>query len=755
MKASYFQDAVESSTKVIGRKDVQVVFEGDRAETNGDIVYLPALPPSSEITIDQAEVVRGFRDHETMHVRCTDTSKATMQKLSDVEKSNKSLARLVQYCEDIRIEHAGIQEYAGMKTSLSAIQTHAAKMLVEQLEGMGKPEEVITKVPRNIQLRVLLQSMGRNKIGVESGGVFEKLCESIKQADPKLHQFADEWATKMSQLPTGFNGKELIGSTAKKGTAESFAMAEAIYKAFGELDDTPPPPPPPPEGEGEGDGEPDDCEGDGEGEGKGQGEGKGKGKPEDSDDEDDSGGGGGGEDDEEDKDEDEEKDGKPSGSEDEDDSDSEDDDDQGSGGSGGGDSDDEDDGDDGSGGRGGNGDGKDDEIQQSGAGGGSGNNTATLPEDAVNVDDLYKDALKDVVQDVHDHGPDLKMGGQRKKRFKVYSRRFSQLLKPIDAAIAVHGGKTNNPNQQRDHRQHGLDMMTRMDKELTGKKAMIRRLLEVELQARSDRRWESGFKSGRLQSVRLVQAIQGRETVYQRRDGGKDMDTLLYVSIDGSGSMDGSRMWDSVKLAYALSEALERTGCDIIVTSWGNTVVCKDRYPQSSYSEDDFDKMRDRFSKDRNSTGAYPDVVCLGVLNRSLIKAKRQRTTDNETRAGFGVATLGMNSSTPSYHAVFEDLHDMGKESHSKKIYLHITDGQPDAAQNGASTVELMKEAHEYAASLKIHMIGVGIAGMQVGHMFPDNIMVTGSDAYEPVIKKLAKLVAQEAGHAPSFKRAA
>ena len=52
-------------------------------------------------------------------------------------------------------------------------------------------------------------------------------------------------------------------------------------------------------------------------------------------------------------------------------------------------------------------------------------------------------------------------------------------------------------------------------------------------------------------------------------------------------------------------------------------------------------------------------------------------------------------------------------------------------------------------------MIGVGIAGCKVKHMFQDCIEVSGSDAYEPVIKKLAKLVAKEAGHAAGFKRTA
>ena len=43
MKSNTFQDAVESSAKVTGRKNVQVIFEGDQARTDGDVVYLPSM----------------------------------------------------------------------------------------------------------------------------------------------------------------------------------------------------------------------------------------------------------------------------------------------------------------------------------------------------------------------------------------------------------------------------------------------------------------------------------------------------------------------------------------------------------------------------------------------------------------------------------------------------------------------------------------------------------------------------------------
>jgi hypothetical protein len=349
----------------------------------------------------------------------------------------------------------------------------------------------------------------------------------------------------------------------------------------------------------------------------------------------------------------------------------------------------------------------------------------------------------------------LNVTSNRKRTFRNYSNRFSQT---IPAAEAVYAGVGASDQERRDYLNAiSLQQMAVIERSLTGQRAMIRRLLELELQARSDRQWTSGHKSGRLQSVRLVQAIQGRETVYQKREDGKDMDTLLFISIDGSQSMSGPGMEDAVALSFALSEALERTGCDIIVSAWGNKPVTTSQYAGARYSKSDLANFTAESGMDRH--GRMPtsssDFTTAGLLTRAMVKTKRQRTTDPTARLAFGLLLQTLNCSTPTYDAVFADLKDLSKESHAKKIYLHITDGEPNEFQNhNFQGVELMKEAHEYAAGAKVHMIGVGIGGVRVHHLFPDSIEVRGSDAYGPVIRKLAKLVAQEAGHAAHFKRA-
>ncbi len=790
MKSGVFQDAVESSTKVFGRKDtVRVVFEGDQAHTDGGTVVLPALPPGAEIHVEQADIIRGFRDHEAMHVRCTDTSSKALTKLNELTKIS-GLGALVQYCEDTRIEHAGIKEYGGMRHTLTATNTAAAKELIEQLSMMGKPEEVVTGLPKPIQFRIAVSSRARSLIGVENNGLMDGIVDSICKADPKLDAMSKEWAQHMADLPTGYDKGKLNEAASKKGTWDSFALAERMHKAISDYEEeeqTPPPPPPP--GDGEDDTPQDQPPGDQPGGQPGDGGQSGSGgKPqeekEDSEEDGDTGG------DQGDTPQDDDGDDTQGGGDQEGDDDDGDGDDQGDG-----DGDDDDDsGNDGDGDTqgddGGNqGDQPGDDTQSGGGSGGQGGDDGTASDDSTQsqphhgnhtpqlppeqiadiekmLEEMRNQALNNVVQDIASNETTDAMGRVvKKKMFRQYSNKFSQKLPMLDLSAITMGHKWPSSGAALAATQLGQQGIHTIDEMVGGKRAMIRRLLELELQARADRRWESGKTSGRLHSVRLISALNGQQNVYQRRESGKDMDTILYISIDGSESMKyGGRARESAALAYALSEALERTGCDIVVQMWSNLAVTKEMHPDSRYTLREFQQLcvalnadpQGRINHGSRYNSAPSGFVSSGLLTRGVVKAKNQRTTDPNVRLSFGAATKPVTSSTPTYQAIFDDLRDLATERHAKKIYLHITDGDPDdISVAGFKKEDIMEEAHALANSIGVHMIGVGIAGNHVGHLFSDAVEVSGPDAYEPVMKKLAKLVAKEAGHAVGFKRAA
>src|SRR6202790_2149089 len=100
------QFSIERSLHILGpvlgrKRGVEVRIGGGRACTDGNTIWLPALP------IDDAEAAAlgfGLLFHETNHVRYTDFT---------VAKGEGVVGALTNALEDIRIDGLGHQEYAG------------------------------------------------------------------------------------------------------------------------------------------------------------------------------------------------------------------------------------------------------------------------------------------------------------------------------------------------------------------------------------------------------------------------------------------------------------------------------------------------------------------------------------------------------------------------------------------------------------------------------------------------------------------
>lgn len=808
MKSYVFQDAVESSTRLFGRKEVRVVFSGDEARTDGNTVFLPSMPEAAEINGDQAEVIRGYRDHESAHVRQTDVSKATMDRLEQMSNAHPVLGSLAQYCEDVRAEKGYMEEYPGSRTSLTAVNVEAAKVVREQISAIGPLDQVIPKIGTDLQFKLAFSSLARNDIGVHSNGVYDEICEEIKKVNPELFKFAQRVAKAASELPTGRKGSTIDEKTAKAGTAKSLDLAQQIFDEYKtkfieappppppqpqpneEQDDQPPHNPPPEPGDG-GDGDEEEDHGSGKGKGKGGGKNGGKGK------------GGGGDDE---GDEDPTKPDEPKSEDEEpkdegDEADDEGDDDEGDEGDGDGAEAEGDSNGDSPGGNKGRGDGQpgdgdggghgdvggageaaehNDSTNSGSGGGGAGSQNYSLPDGSINaskidIDGSLKKALSAVVSNISKgNGSTL-----RRTYYKRFSRDFSVKAPILEVMIAMNSGGcsglagyvhsrsaipssasrelnralangSNSDQMRNSFIENGAIYAADIDKSISSKKAMIRRALEVELQARDDRRWQSGKSSGKLNMVRLVEATQGMQNVFKSREGGKDMNTVVMMSVDGSGSMHGARRLPAMQLSYAMSEALERTGCDMEVLAWGNVAVPSEIFPASPYSMKDLiDKSQEFESFSMSGGGGF---TSMGLVTRAVIKGLRQRMSDPLVRAGFGMfASHGLNSSTPTYDVMMADISELATYRHAKKIYIHMTDGQPDTYPNAR---EIRQEILAMAAQAEIHVIGVGLDGMKVSHMFPDYVNVTGPDCYDIVMKKVAKILAKEFGNGPSRKAA-
>lgn len=121
MKGDLFTHEVSQTSTVFGRKkDVNVVFQGDSAGTDGGTIVLPSINLNGEVTDNQAEIIRGYVDHEAGHIRHSDMD-AIHDLYRKCEADGNHLLRAVHNAlEDVWLERRVRDEYPGAERNLIA-----------------------------------------------------------------------------------------------------------------------------------------------------------------------------------------------------------------------------------------------------------------------------------------------------------------------------------------------------------------------------------------------------------------------------------------------------------------------------------------------------------------------------------------------------------------------------------------------------------------------------------------------------------
>ena len=143
MKTSTFVNELTKSSAVFGRKhDVKVVFAGDQAATNGETIKLPAIDRNSTMTDEQMDILRGYVDHESGHVK--HTNHAAVQRLGREcqSKGDMHLKSVWNALEDIWLERRVIEDYPGAAHNLRATATAVNK---EYLRAVKNDPSIPTK----------------------------------------------------------------------------------------------------------------------------------------------------------------------------------------------------------------------------------------------------------------------------------------------------------------------------------------------------------------------------------------------------------------------------------------------------------------------------------------------------------------------------------------------------------------------------------------------------------------------------------
>jgi len=115
MKRYIFETATQKVARILARQyNIDVVFEGEQAMTDGKKIYLPYF---ENLTEELRKDITGYADHEVAHCKFTDFECMNQKKL--INRFHKELLNAV---EDIRIEREMKIEYPGSSGHLDPLR---------------------------------------------------------------------------------------------------------------------------------------------------------------------------------------------------------------------------------------------------------------------------------------------------------------------------------------------------------------------------------------------------------------------------------------------------------------------------------------------------------------------------------------------------------------------------------------------------------------------------------------------------------
>jgi hypothetical protein len=105
------ETTLERLGRILSEKwGIKVIFQGDKCETTGRVIYLPVIPDN--VDDEFLHAMQGYLDHEASH--CVDTDFSVFQKL----KGRPKLITVFNVMEDPRIEDRWCKRYPGARLNL-------------------------------------------------------------------------------------------------------------------------------------------------------------------------------------------------------------------------------------------------------------------------------------------------------------------------------------------------------------------------------------------------------------------------------------------------------------------------------------------------------------------------------------------------------------------------------------------------------------------------------------------------------------
>lgn len=224
--------------------------------------------------------------------------------------------------------------------------------------------------------------------------------------------------------------------------------------------------------------------------------------------------------------------------------------------------------------------------------------------------------------------------------------------------------------------------------------------MQAALMTETETVWRGGYKAGRLDQRRLVQAATGSDTVWRQREDGRDLDNAVLLLVDLSGSMEGEPLQLAAQAARTLAMVCEKAGVPACVMGFEaqdttGTWRYQSREPSNTYVFKGFNTPTEKAwagltlmaecdmacnadadaiikaahlldqRQERTKTlivlsDGYPAVH--GVEMRDYNAFTRDTIARLERRADFNVFGVGIASdSVAEFYSAYEVLHDINE----------------------------------------------------------------------------------------------
>jgi len=132
-----FESSIQKIARILARQyNIEVIFEGDEAKTDGKRIYLPYF---TELSQELKEDLQGYCDHETAHIKFTDFK---------VIKEAKGWFTncLLNAVEDVRIERKMIKEFPGSAFYLNPLKEKWRKEILKVWPTMDLDLKIIFQI---------------------------------------------------------------------------------------------------------------------------------------------------------------------------------------------------------------------------------------------------------------------------------------------------------------------------------------------------------------------------------------------------------------------------------------------------------------------------------------------------------------------------------------------------------------------------------------------------------------------------------